>query len=64
MLRATLSASRSSTKAAFGRPAPRIGVVGTLLVKTTSSETSTASSAYGPGNGPSSVNGRISPYGR
>ena len=47
--RATRSSSRSIAKTACGRPAPRTGVVGTLLVSTTRSAMRSRQ-AIGPGN--------------
>ncbi len=59
--RATVSIVRSRMNAAHGRPAPRIGVLGTAFVNTTSSVTSTEGIAYAPGNGTIEVIGRSSP---
>ncbi len=61
--RATQSISRSMVTAASGRPAPRTGEVGTLLVKTTDTSSLKAGITYGPGTEVAAIHGSTTPHG-
>ena len=61
--RATRSISRSITKTAAGRPAPRTGEVGILLVKATDTSSLKLGITYGPGTVVAAIHGSTRPHG-
>ena len=61
--RAMRSTSRSITTTASGRPAPRTGEVGTLLVSAQDTSSLKLGMTYGPGTVVAAIHGSTTPHG-